>query len=145
MAIHIRRRELVVLLGGAVATWPLAARAQQGALVRRVGWLAPLAVDDPQGQVNVAVFQQTLRKLGWIAGRNLSIFRTIAIDFNRSAAEAFLHLWYSCASPFGPAILVTHAPKQTSTQRPASLAAAGYGRIDVFDCLLRRGGHEFLI
>ena len=76
------------MLGGTAVAWPLAARAQQGGLVRRVGWLAPQAVDDPQGQANVAVFQQTLRKLGWIVGRNLSISRTIAIDFNRSAAEA---------------------------------------------------------
>jgi putative tryptophan/tyrosine transport system substrate-binding protein len=84
----VRKREFITLTGGAAATWPLAARAQQGERVRRVGWLAPQAVDDPQGQANVAMFQQTLRKLGWIAGRNLSISRTIAIDFNRSAAEA---------------------------------------------------------
>ena len=84
----MRRREFITLLGGAAVAWPLAARAQQGGLVRRVGWLAPQAVDDPQGQANVAVFQQTLRKLGWIAGRNLSISRTIGIDFNRAAAEA---------------------------------------------------------
>ena len=45
----MRRREFVTLLGGA-ATWPLAARAQQGERVRRIGVLLPATADD-------AVFQ----------------------------------------------------------------------------------------
>jgi len=65
----IRRREFMILLGGA-ATWPLAARAQQPDRVRRVGVLMGIA-DDLEGQARVAVFRQALQALGWTEGRNV--------------------------------------------------------------------------
>jgi len=68
----IRRREFIVLLGGA-ASWPLAARAQQGERMRRVGALMNLATDDPMGQVRVAAFVQGLQAAGWWDGRNVRI------------------------------------------------------------------------
>jgi putative tryptophan/tyrosine transport system substrate-binding protein len=64
--LHMRRREFITLLGGAAATWPLAARAQQGERMRRIGVLA-------SGNVQVAAFEQGLQQLGWIEGRNLRI------------------------------------------------------------------------
>jgi len=67
----MRRREFITLLGGAVA-WPLAARAQQGA-VRRIGVLVALAADDPEMRRRLAVFRQELEKLGWADGRNVRI------------------------------------------------------------------------
>jgi putative tryptophan/tyrosine transport system substrate-binding protein len=72
MAIHIRRREFIATFGGAAA-WPLAARAQQGERMRRIGVLMTLAADDPQGQAEVAAFQQALQQLGWSDGRNVRI------------------------------------------------------------------------
>jgi putative ABC transport system substrate-binding protein len=71
MANHIRRRQFLTLLGGASAAWPLAARAQQGERMRRIGVLIPLNADDKVAQDRIAVFAQGLKELGWIEGRNV--------------------------------------------------------------------------
>jgi putative tryptophan/tyrosine transport system substrate-binding protein len=72
MAIHIRRREFIALLGGAAA-WPLAARAQERKRIRRVGALMPYAANDPQAQARNAAFLQGLQQLGWTVGTNVQI------------------------------------------------------------------------
>ena len=63
----IRRREFITLLGGAAAAWPLAARAQQGNRVRRIGMLMP--GDEIFLKTQVAAFTQALANLGWTVGR----------------------------------------------------------------------------
>jgi ABC-type uncharacterized transport system substrate-binding protein len=68
----MKRREFIMLLGGAVA-WPMVARAQQGERVRRIGVLLPAAADDPEWQVRAGAFQQALAVLGWTIGRNVRI------------------------------------------------------------------------
>ncbi len=67
----MRRRSFITLLGGAAAAWPLAARAQQGERVRRIGILMSTAASDPEGQARIAAFLQALQQLGWIDGRNM--------------------------------------------------------------------------
>src|ERR1700730_3762325 len=69
----MKRREFISLLGGAVATWPLAARAQQPDRMRRIGVLMNLSEDDPEAQRLVATFREGLAQLGWTEGRNLRI------------------------------------------------------------------------
>jgi putative ABC transport system substrate-binding protein len=70
----MKRRAFITLLGGAAAAWPLAARAQQGERVRRIGMLSGGGTaDDPDVQANVAAFLQGLQQLGWTDGRNLRI------------------------------------------------------------------------
>jgi ABC-type uncharacterized transport system substrate-binding protein len=69
----ISRRECITLLGGAAATWPLAARAQQPELMRRIGVLINLNADDPEGRARLAAFLEGLRELGWTDGRNIQI------------------------------------------------------------------------
>ena len=71
---RLRRRELIMLLGGAAGAWPLAARAQQDERVRRIGALAGgVAANDPDAQANIAVFLQALQQLAWIDGRNVRV------------------------------------------------------------------------
>ena len=87
----MKRREFITLLGGAAAAWPLAARAQQGERMRRIGVLMNLAADDPQSPVRIATFLLGLQELGWTDGRNLRIdYRWGAGDpdrYRRYAAE----------------------------------------------------------
>ena len=69
----MKRREFITLFGGAAASWPLAARAQQGERKRRIGVLAPTAPDDAEAQTRFAALRQGLQRFGWIEGRNLQI------------------------------------------------------------------------
>lgn len=66
------RREFITLLGRAAA-WPLAARAQHGEGMRRVGVLMGYAENDPEAQARFAAFVQGLQELGWTRGRNVAI------------------------------------------------------------------------
>ena len=66
--LEIRRREFVALLGGAAA-WPLAARAQQGERVRRIGVLVPGDENDPAAKLRVSTLTQALAGFGWTDGR----------------------------------------------------------------------------
>jgi putative tryptophan/tyrosine transport system substrate-binding protein len=85
----MKRRKFITLLGGAAAAWPLAARAQQGERVRRVGVLMNLAESAPESQARIAAFREGLGKLGWIEGRDLHIeYRWIAGDPDRARAYA---------------------------------------------------------
>jgi hypothetical protein len=68
----VNKREFITLIGG-VAAWPLAARAQQGERVRRIGVLLPATADDAVFQARVAAFLQELALLGWIISRNMQI------------------------------------------------------------------------
>ena len=67
------RRELITLLAGAAAAWPLAARAQQPDRMRRVGALMGLAETDPGTKGYVQELQRALQALGWTDGQNLQL------------------------------------------------------------------------
>jgi putative ABC transport system substrate-binding protein len=81
----MKRREFITLLGGAAA-WPLAARAQQGDRMRRIGVLigsaADGAADDTDAQDRLATFLRGLAQFGWTDGRN------VQIDIRRGGGDA---------------------------------------------------------
>jgi putative ABC transport system substrate-binding protein len=85
----MKRREFITLLGGAAA-WPLAARAQQGNRVRRIGVLMPWDENDPVfAKPYLPAFTQGLADLGWTVGRNVRIdLRWAGGDANRIRALA---------------------------------------------------------
>ena len=86
MSICLRRREFITLLGGAAA-WPLAARAQQGDRVRRIGVLMPYDENDPLLNSQVSAFTQALAELGWTEGHNVRMdLRWYGDDGNRIRA-----------------------------------------------------------
>jgi putative ABC transport system substrate-binding protein len=85
----IERREFIAGLGAAAVAWPLAARAQQGERVQRIGVLMPLDENDPWAKSEVSAFTQTLASLGWTDGRNVRMdLRFDGGDINRIRALA---------------------------------------------------------
>ena len=72
MSARLRRREFITLLGGAAA-WPIAARAQQGEQMRRLGVLSSIGESDMEAQSMAAALHRGLRELGWVNGRNLQV------------------------------------------------------------------------
>ena len=105
----MKRREFITLLGGAAAAWPLAAGAQQGERMRRVGVLMAQPSDTDLGQTNIAAFLQGLQQLGWTIGRNLQI------DVRWAAADPNLYRKYA-------AELVSHTPDVILASTNAALA-----------------------
>src|SRR5262245_53733979 len=77
----MKRRAFIGLLGGAAA-WPVAARAQQGERVRRIGVLMNFAADDPAAQARLTVLLQQLQHFGWTEGASARF------DIRWGAAEA---------------------------------------------------------
>ena len=90
----MRRRDLIVGFVG-TAAWPLAARAQQGERVRRIGVLSSSTMHDPASHARLAAFRQELEQLGWTQDRNVQIeYRWAAGD-----PTTFADMWRTgCAS-----------------------------------------------
>ena len=106
----MRRREFIKLLGGAATAWPLAARAQQGERMRRIGVLLPATADDPQFQTLVGAFLQGLQQLGWSIGRN------VRIDIRWATANAGeIRRHAADLATLAPDAIMAHG---TSTVRP---------------------------
>jgi putative ABC transport system substrate-binding protein len=113
MRICLRRRDFIAALGGAAVAWPLAARAQQGDRVRRIGVLQAGDENDPLVKRRSSAFTQALADLGWTDGRNVRMdLRWTGDDINpiRAAAQELVGLQ--------PDILVTDTtPATVALQR----------------------------
>jgi ABC-type uncharacterized transport system substrate-binding protein len=79
---QLRRRDFIMLMGGGVAAWPLAARAQQ---TRRIGVMIALPESDPELKKWLAAFRQALERLGWSESRN------VHFDYRFTPAGAHAH------------------------------------------------------
>src|SRR5262249_9351764 len=113
MASYIARRKFLATLGGA-AVWPLAARAQQGERVRRIGLLMGVA-DDREGQARVTALKQGLQELGWTDGRNIQIeTRFGGADTGRIRAHA------AELVALAPDVIVTHTTPVIRALRQAT-------------------------
>jgi putative tryptophan/tyrosine transport system substrate-binding protein len=89
----VRRREFIAGLGGAV-TWPLAAQAQQGERVRRIGVLSFGDENDPIRKAQLSGFTRGLAELGWTDGRNVRMDVRAAgtVDLMRMFAKELVDL-----------------------------------------------------
>jgi hypothetical protein len=96
---HVKRREFMGLLASAAATWPLVTFAQSPEHMRRIGVVMAYAEDDPNGQIQVEAFRETLATLGWLERRNVTIDVRYArgnparagIGYRVAPAEFFRH------------------------------------------------------
>jgi len=85
----MRRRDLIIAIGGAVAVWPIAARAPQPERIQRVGVLLGTAESDPEAQSLISATRHRLEQLGWSEGRNIRMEnRWTAGDSERLRAYA---------------------------------------------------------
>ena len=121
---RVKRREFITLLGGAAASWPLVARAQQPGKLPTIGYLGggtPLTESQ-----RVAAFVQRLRELGWTEGRTVAIEYRWAEGRNERAAEIaaeFVRLKVDVIVTY--ATPPTLAAKQATSAIPIVFAVAG--------------------
>ena len=142
----MRRREFITLLGGAAA-WPLAARAQQGGRMRRIGVLigsaAAADADDTDAQARLAAFLQGLAQLGWTDGRN------VQIEIRRGGGDAeHIRQYAAELVALAPDVILTSgaAPTSPLLQATRSIPIVFTGLVDpvgagVVDSLARPGGN----
>jgi ABC-type uncharacterized transport system substrate-binding protein len=139
----MRRREFITLLGGAVAAWPLAARAQQAERMRRIGVLLPASSDNAEFQAWVQAFVQGLALLGWTIGRNVRIDTRWATS---NAAEVRKHAAELAA--LAPDVILAHGASSVALLLqmtrtvpivfPTAVDPVGAG---IVDSLARPGGN----
>src|SRR5438477_651855 len=77
------RRQFITLLGSAAAAWPLAARAQQGERVRRIGIMTGVRESDPDTMARYTALRQVLQQFGWTEGHNIRFDYRFGMAGNR--------------------------------------------------------------
>ena len=122
----MQRRGFITALGGAVVTWPLAARAQRLDRLRRIGLLLPYIESDSQAQARVTAFLTALQKRGWDSGRNVAFeFRYAEGQLDRLPALAadLVHTNVDVILTAGSE--ATDAARKATTKIPIVMATVG--------------------
>jgi putative tryptophan/tyrosine transport system substrate-binding protein len=122
----MQRRGFIRALGGAVVTWPLAARAQRLDPVRRIGVLLPYIESDSQAQARVTALQTALQKRGWASGRDVAFeFRYAEGQLDRLPALAadLVHTNVDVILTAGSES--TDAARKATTKIPIVMATVG--------------------
>jgi putative ABC transport system substrate-binding protein len=141
---QLRRREFITLLGGAAVAWPLAARAQQGGKLPRLGILSPGRSELPEpGVIMLDAFVQGLHELGYAEGRNLILERRYAEwrperlrELAAELAGAGVDVIVAFATP------AARAAKQATSAIPIVAVAVGDPVADgLVDSLAKPGGN----
>jgi ABC-type uncharacterized transport system substrate-binding protein len=137
----VKRRQFISLLGGAAATWPLAARAQQPGKVFRVGYVSPLASNSLPKRLDA--FRVGLRDLGYEEGRNIIIEYRWADEHYERLPALFAEMVRLSVD-----VIVTHrtpgalAARQVTNTIPIVVATVGDAEASgVVASLARPGGN----
>jgi putative tryptophan/tyrosine transport system substrate-binding protein len=107
----MRRRDFISLVGGSAVAWPLAARAQQGDRVRRIGVLMAFAESDPEAQAQLAAFREGLQNLGWAEGRNIRLDSRWATPGDAESRQRFAKELVALQ----PDLILSHSTPNTAT------------------------------
>jgi putative ABC transport system substrate-binding protein len=84
----MKRRDLIKLIGGAAAAWPLAAKGQRASAIKRVAILMGLAEADAEGQARNKALRQRLQKLGWVENNNIEFEYYWNVNSNKRGDES---------------------------------------------------------
>src|SRR3989440_2709599 len=135
---HTRRRELITLLGGAAAAWPLAVRAQQSKVAR----IGALYIGLADAESFKRELREGLREFGYMEGQNITFeFRSaggrldqlpeLAAELVRLKVDVIVALYVPCAL----------AAKQATRDIPIVILAGDPVETGIVPSLARPGGN----
>ena len=119
----MKRREFITLLGGAAVAWPLAARAQQSAKLRTIGFSGQ-STRSAESEL-VAAFTQRLRELGWSEGRTI----TIEYRWSEGRAERFVQIAAEFVRLKVDVIVTSGTPQVLATKQATSVIPIVFARV----------------
>jgi putative ABC transport system substrate-binding protein len=119
----VKRREFITLLGGAIAAWPLAARAQQPAKLPTIGYLGTAAAS--AWAPWTAAFVQRLHELGWTDGRTIVIQYRWAEGRTERSAELAAEL-----ARFKVDVIVTGGNAALAAKQASSVVPIVFALVD---------------
>jgi len=136
----MKRRQLITLIGGAAAAWPLAARAQQAGKTYKIGWLNAGSFERSPA---LAAFLDALRELGWIEGKTFAFERRSAENRPERLPELAAELVQLNVDVIvGVGTLAPLAAKRATTTIPIIMTNAGDPLgTGLVDSLARPGGN----